>query len=139
MVLPLIQMETTSRSTGKNSKASQGGLTPPKLYQLGPDFQNRSRKTRKRRQVRISCIFVAHYFSARVKSQIVTGWVCHCIPLHPIAHVGCIPSHTIAYHRIPSHTIAYHRIPSHTIAYHRIPSYTVPPPMENDRTPSSGK
>ena len=72
MVLPLIQMETTSRLTGKNPKASQGGLTPPKLYQLGPDFQNRSRKTRKRRQVRISCIFVAHYFCARVKSQIVT-------------------------------------------------------------------
>ena len=71
MVLPLIQMETTSPLPGKNSIASQGGLTPPKLYQLGPDFQNRSRKTRKRRQVRISCIFVAHYFCARVKSQIV--------------------------------------------------------------------
>ena len=54
--------------------------------------------------------------------------VCHCIPLHPL----------VAYHRIPSHTIAYHRIPLHTVAYRRIPSYTVPPPMENDRTPSEG-
>ena len=72
MVLSLIQMETISRLTGKIHKTSQGGLTPPKLYDSGLDFPNRGRKTRKRRQVRISCIFVAHHFCARVKSQIVT-------------------------------------------------------------------
>jgi hypothetical protein len=159
MVLPLIQMEKTSRSTGKNSKASQGGLTSPKLYQLGPDFQNCGRKTRKRRQVRISCIFVAHYFCARVKSQIVSSLAYHCTPLHTIvchctrlSHTIVhhrIPSYTIAYHRTPSHTIVHHRIPLYTIAYHRTPSHTIvyrTPPMENDRDPppvendpSSGK
>ena len=72
MVLSLTQMETTSRLTGKIHKASQGGLTSPKLYDSGLDFPNRGRKTRKRRQVRISCIFVAHHFCARVKSQNVT-------------------------------------------------------------------
>ncbi len=70
--MPLIQMETISRSTGKIHKTSQGGLTPPALYDSGLDFPNRGRKTRKRRQVRISCIFVAHHFCARVKSRIVT-------------------------------------------------------------------
>ena len=135
MVLPLIQMETTSRSTGKNSKASQGGLTPPKLYQLGLDFPNRGRKTRKRRQVRISCIFVAHYFSARVKSQIVTGWVYHCIPLYTVASHCISWLHTVAYRCIPSYTVAYHRIPSYTVVYRRIPyphrwKMTVPPPRE---------
>jgi len=48
------------------SIASHGGLTSPKLYQLGPDFQNRSRKTRKRRQVRISCINVTDRLSSVV-------------------------------------------------------------------------
>ena len=141
MVLPLIQMETTSRSTGKIHKTSQGGLTPPKLYDSGLDFPNRGRKTRKRRQVRISCIFVAHHFCARVKSRIVSSSVYRCIPLYTFVAYHRIPSYTIVYHRIPSYTIAYHRIPSHTIAYHCIPSYTVPPvendplPVENDRDP----
>ena len=150
MVLPLIQMVTISRLTGKNSKASQWGLTTPTLHESGLDFSNRGRKTRKRRQVRISCIFVAHYFCARVKSRIVTNSVYHCIPLYPL----------VAYHRIPSYTPAYHRIPLHTIAYRCIQSYisistykniniykysninicgytNVPPPVEND--PTDGK
>ena len=129
-----------------NPKASQGGLTPPKLSDSGLDFPNRGRKTRKRRQVRISCIFVAHHFCARVKSQIVSSSVYRCIPLYTFVAYHRIPSHTIVYRRIPSYTIVYHRIPSHTIVYHRIPSHTIvyhripyPPPMENDRTPSSGK
>ena len=66
MVLPLIQMETTSRLTGKIHKASQGGLTPPTLYDSGLDFPNRGRKTRKRRQVRISCINVTDRLSSVV-------------------------------------------------------------------------
>ena len=108
-----------------NLKTSQGGLTSPKLSDSGLDFSNRGRKTRKRRQVRISCIFVAHHFCARVKSRIVSSSVYHCIPLYTLVAYHRIPLHTIAYHRIPSHTIAYHRIPSHTIAYHRIPSHTI--------------
>jgi hypothetical protein len=85
------------------SKASQGGLTPPKLYDSGLDFPNRGRKTRKRRQVRISCIFVAHYFCARVKSRIVTSSVYHRIPSYTLIAYCCIPSYTIAYHRIRSY------------------------------------
>ena len=149
MVLPLIQMETTSRSTGKIHKASQGGLTPPKLYDSGADFRIEFAENTEGRQVRISCIFVAHHFCARVKSRIVSSSVYRCIPLYPLVAYRCMPLHTIAYHSIPlhtiayyrilSHTIAYHRIPLHTIAYYRIPSYTVPPPVENDRTPSRGK
>ena len=137
------------------SKASQGGLTPPKLYDSGADFRIEFAENTEGRQVRISCIFVAHHFCARVKSRIVSSSVYRCIPLYTF----------VAYHRIPSHTIAYHRIPSYTIAYHRIQSYISisiykhiniykysniniclykrslmhPPPVENDRTPSSGK
>jgi hypothetical protein len=48
MGLPLIQMETISRSTGKFPKASQGGLTSPKLYDSGLDFPNRGRKKHRR-------------------------------------------------------------------------------------------
>ena len=118
-------METISRLTGKIHKASQGGLTSPKLSDSGLDFPNRGRKTRKRRQVRISCIFVAHHFCARVKSRIVSSSVYHCIPLH-----------TIAYHCIPLHTIAYHCIPSHTVPP---PVENDPPPVENDRTPLQWK
>ena len=105
------------------SKASQGGLTPPKLSDLGLDFPNRGRKTRKRRQVRISCIFVAHHFCARVKSRIVSSSVYHRIPSYTLIAYCCIPSYTIAYHRILLHTIAYCCIPSYTIAYYRIRSY----------------
>ena len=61
-----------------------------------------------------------------------------CIPLHTFAY-RCIPLYPlVAYRCIPLHTIVYRRIPSYTIVYRRIPSYTVPPPMENDRTPSEG-
>jgi len=66
MGLPLIQMETISRLTGKIPKASQGGLTSPKLSDSGLDFPNRGRKTRKRRQVRISCKNVTHGLSSVV-------------------------------------------------------------------------
>ena len=59
-------METISRSTGKFPKASQGGLTSPKLSDSGLDFPNRGRKTRKRRQVRISCKNVTHGLSSVV-------------------------------------------------------------------------
>ena len=48
------------------SRASQGGLTPPTLYDSGLDFPNRGRKTRKRRQVRISCINVTNGLSSVV-------------------------------------------------------------------------
>ena len=48
------------------SKASQGGLTSPTLYDSGLDFPNRGRKTRKRRQVRISCINVTYSLSSVV-------------------------------------------------------------------------
>jgi hypothetical protein len=85
------------------SKTSQGGLTSPTLYDSGLDFPNRGRKTRKRRQVRISCIFVAHYFCARVKSRIVTSSVYHRIPSYTLIAYCCIPSYTIAYHRIRSY------------------------------------
>ena len=71
MVLPLIQMETISHSIGKFHLASKGGLTPPTLYDSGLDFRIAVAKNTEGRQVRISCIFVAHYFCARVKSQIV--------------------------------------------------------------------
>ena len=49
-----------------NPKTSQGGLTSPKLSDLGLDFPNRGRKTRKRRQVRISCINVTDRLSSVV-------------------------------------------------------------------------
>jgi hypothetical protein len=49
-----------------NPKASQGGLTSPKLSDSGLDFPNRGRKTRKRRQVRISCKNVTHGLSSVV-------------------------------------------------------------------------
>ena len=55
-----LQKSNTSR------KASQGGLTPPKLYDSGLDFPNRGRKTRKRRQVRISCKNVTNGLSSVV-------------------------------------------------------------------------
>jgi len=138
------------------SKASQGGLTSPTLYDSGLDFSNRGRKTRKRRQVRISCIFVAHYFCARVKSQIVTNSVYHRIPSYTLIAYRCIPSYTLAYRRIPSHTIVYickySYISIFTYKHILIFEYknmwiyectphrwkmTVPPPVEND--PSSGK
>ena len=125
MGLPLIQMETTSRSTGKIHKASQGGLTSPTLYDSGADFRIEFAENTEGRQVRISCIFVAHHFCAKVKSRIVSSSVYRCIPWYPLVAYHRIPSHTIVYHRIPSYTVAYHRIPSHTIAYHRIPSYTI--------------
>ena len=66
MGLPSIQMETISRLTGKIHKTSQGGLTSPTLYDSGLDFPNRGRKTRKRRQVRISCINVTDRLSSVV-------------------------------------------------------------------------
>ena len=49
-----------------NHKASQGGLTSPKLYDSGPDFSNRSRKRWKGRHVRISCINVTNTLSSVV-------------------------------------------------------------------------
>lgn len=49
-----------------NSKASQGGLTSPKLYDSGPDFPNRSRKRWNGRHVRISCINVTKTLSSVV-------------------------------------------------------------------------
>ena len=151
MALPLIQMETISRLTGKIHKTSQGGLTPPKLYDSGLDFPNRGRKTRKRRQVRISCIFVAHYFCARVKSRIVSSSVYRCIPLYPLVAYRCMPSYTIAYHRIQSyisisiykHINIYKYSHISMCLYKRSLMYplqwkmTVPPPVEND--PHSGK
>ena len=133
------------------SKASQGGLTPPKLYDSGLDFPNRGRKTRKRRQVRISCIFVAHHFCARVKSRIVSSSVYRCIPLYPLVAYRCMPLHTIAYHRIQSyisifiykHINVYKYSNISICLYKRSLMYplqwkmTVPPPVEND--PHSGK
>ena len=49
-----------------NPKASQGGLTSPKLYDSGPDFPNRSRKRWNGRHVRISCINVTKTLSSVV-------------------------------------------------------------------------
>ena len=66
MVLPLIQMETISRLTGKIHKASQGGLTPPKLYDSGLDFRIAVAKNTEGRQVRISCINVTNRLSSVV-------------------------------------------------------------------------
>ena len=62
-----------------NPKASQGGLTPPTLYDSGLDFPNRGRKTRKRRQVRISCINVTNGLSSVVFiSHPNQLHICHC-------------------------------------------------------------
>lgn len=55
MVLSLIQMVKNTRLTGKNPKASHGGLTPPKLYDSGADFRIAFAKNTEGRQVRISC------------------------------------------------------------------------------------
>ena len=136
------------------SKASQGGLTSPKLYDSGLDFPNRGRKTRKRRQVRISCIFVAHHFCARVKSRIVSSSVYHRIPSYTLIAYCCIPSYTIAYHRIQSYIsistykhiniykysnisiFKYKHISICSCTPHRW-KMTVPPTVEND--PHSGK
>ena len=115
-------METTSRLTGKIHKASQGGLTPPKLYDSGADFRIEFAENTEGRQVRISCIFVAHHFCARVKSRIVSSSVYHCIPLYTF----------VAYHRIPSYTIVYHRIPYPL-------QWKMTLPVENDRTPLQWK
>ena len=133
MVLSLIQMETTHRSTGKNSKASQGGLTPPHYSAKGQIFESQSQNTEETaganqlhfcRTLLLRKSQITNCYKLGILSHTI---VYRCIPLHPL----------VAYHRIPSYTIAYHRIPSHTIVYHRIPSYTVPPPMETD--PTSGK
>ena len=140
-----LQKSNTSR------KASQGGLTSPKLSDSGLDFPNRGRKTRKRRQVRISCIFVAHHFCARVKSQIVSSSVYHRIPSYTLIAYRCIPSYTIAYYRIQSyisisiykHINIYKYSNISMCLYKRSLMYphrwkmTVPPPVEND--PTSGK
>ena len=132
------------------SKASQGGLTSPKLSDLGLDFPNRGRKTRKRRQVRISCIFVAHHFCARVKSRIVSSLVYRCIPLHPLVAYRCMLLHTIVCRCIRSyisisiykHINIYKYSNISMCLYKRSLMYphrwkmTVPPPVEND--PTSG-
>ena len=78
-------METTSRSTGNNPKTSQGGLTSPKLYDSGLDFRIAVAKNTEGRQVRISCINVAHNFSHRVKCCINV-----CANQLPICHVAIL-------------------------------------------------
>ena len=151
MVLPLIQMETISRLTGKIHKASQGGLTSPTLYDSGADFRIEFAENTEGRQVRISCIFVAHHFCARVKSRIVSSSVYHRIPSYTLIAYCCIPSYTIAYYRIQSyisistykHINIYKYSNISMCLYKRSLMYphrwkmTVPPPVEND--PHSGK
>ncbi len=66
MGLPLIQMETISRLTGKIHKASQGGLTSPKLSDSGLDFRIAVAKNTEGRQVRISCKNVTDRLSSVV-------------------------------------------------------------------------
>lgn len=57
---------TWLQKSHSNPKASQGGLTSPKLLYQGPDFPNRSRKRWKGRHVRISCINVTYGLSSVV-------------------------------------------------------------------------
>ena len=134
-------METTSPLTGKNSKASQWGLTPPHYSAKGQIFESQSQNTEE--TAGANQLHFCRTLLLR-KSQITNCYklgipshttVYHCIPLHPLVAYHRIQSYTIAYNRIPSHTIAYHRIPSYTIVYHRIPyphrwKMTVPPPRE---------
>ena len=125
------------------SKASQGGLTSPKLYDSGADFRIEFAENTEGRQVRISCIFVAHHFCARVKSRIVSSLVYRCIPLHPLVAYRCMPLHTIVcrcirYYisiSIYKHINIYKYSNISMCLYKR--SLMYPPPMEND--PPSGK
>ena len=59
-------METTSRLTGKIHKASQRGLTSPKLSDSGLDFRIAVAKNTEGRQVRISCRNVTDRLSSVV-------------------------------------------------------------------------
>jgi hypothetical protein len=61
-----MMMATNHHSTGKNPRASQGGLTSPKLYDSGLDFRIAVAKNGRGRHVRISCINVTNTLSSVV-------------------------------------------------------------------------
>jgi hypothetical protein len=122
MVLPLIQMEKTSRSTGKNSIASHGGIDAPQTILTRARFS----KLRSQNTEETAGANQLHFCRTLLlrKSQI-TNCFKFGIPLYTIAY-HCMPLHSlVAYHRTPSHTIVHHRIPLYTIAYHCTPSYTI--------------
>ena len=100
MVLPLIQMETISRSTGKFPKASQGGLTSPKLSDSGLDFRIAVAKNTEGRQVRISCknvtdrlssvVFISHPNQLHIchTSRFVESQVAKFVTVAEMLHLG---------------------------------------------------
>lgn len=82
MVLSWMMMAENAHSTGKNTTASQGGLTSPKLSDSGLDFRIAVAKNGRGRHVRISCIFVTPSFFGGVKCCINVCanqlHKCHC-------------------------------------------------------------